>query len=66
MLKYRKHVLQARIDRSLVTGKRKLRFTAKQENRLVAQGSLQDVLEKCRLRDAMQERRYAEITCVRK
>lgn len=66
MLKYRKHVLQARIDRSLVTGKRKLRFTAKQENRLVAQGSLQDVLAKCRLRDAMQERRYAEITCFRK
>lgn len=66
MLKYRKHVLQARIDRSLVTGKRKLRFTAKQEERLVAQGSLRDVLAKCRLRDAMQARRYAEITCVAK
>lgn len=66
MLKYRKHVLQARIDRSLVTGKRKLRFTAKQNERLVAQGGLRDVLAKCRLRDAMQARRYAEITCVAK
>lgn len=66
MLKYRKHVLTARIDKSAVTGKSKLRFIATQNGNIAAQGTLRHCMERARVRQAMQARDYDALRIVSK
>lgn len=63
---YLSHSITCRVDRS-ITGKRKLLFTACKSGMIKAQDSNPlRLLVKVRLRDAIENGRYDEITCVAK